>query len=63
MSIYVIADLHLSFKEPKPMNIFGNNWTDHPERIRKNWLEKVKERRFSGFARRFFMGNALRRYI
>ena len=43
MSIYVIADLHLSFKEPKPMNIFGNNWTDHPERIRKNWLEKVKE--------------------
>ena len=43
MSIYVIADLHLSFKEPKPMNIFGNNWTDHPEKIRKNWLEKVKE--------------------
>ena len=43
MSIYVIADLHLSFKEPKPMHIFGNNWTDHPEKIRKNWLEKVKE--------------------
>ena len=43
MSIYVIADLHLSFKEPKPMNIFGNNWTDHTEKIRKNWLEKVKE--------------------
>lgn len=35
MSIYVIADLHLSFKEEKPMNIFGDNWTNHPEKIKE----------------------------
>lgn len=41
MSIYVISDLHLSFKNPKPMNIFGNNWDNHEEKIKKDWLEKV----------------------
>mgnify|MGYP000036156941 CR=1 FL=1 len=43
MSIFVIADLHLSFKNPKPMDIFGDNWTKHEEKIKKDWLEKVKE--------------------
>ena len=43
MSIYIIADLHLSFNEPKPMNIFGENWENHEEKIKKDWLEKVKE--------------------
>lgn len=43
MSIYVIADLHLSFKQEKPMNIFGDNWTNHEEKIRRNWIEKVNE--------------------
>ena len=42
MSIYVIADLHLSFNQNKPMNIFGDNWNNHEEKIKKNWLEKVK---------------------
>lgn len=41
MSIYVIADLHLSFNQNKPMNIFGENWNNHEEKIKKNWLEKV----------------------
>lgn len=43
MSIFVIADLHLSFKNPKPMNIFGDNWDNHEEKIRKDWISKVKE--------------------
>lgn len=43
MSIYVIGDLHLSFKENKPMSIFGDNWEGHEENIRRNWIEKVKE--------------------
>ncbi len=43
MSIYVIADLHLSFKNPKPMNIFGDNWENHEEKIKKDWLEKVTD--------------------
>ena len=42
MSIYVIADLHLSFKVDKPMDIFGDNWDNHPEKIKNNWLEVVK---------------------
>jgi len=43
MSIFVIADLHLSFSTAKPMNIFGENWTGHEGKIRKNWIENVKE--------------------
>ena len=43
MSIFVIADLHLSFKTPKPMNIFGDNWENHENKIREDWLKKVKQ--------------------
>ena len=43
MSIFVIADLHLSFKNQKQMDIFGDNWTKHEEKIKKDWNEKVKE--------------------
>ena len=43
MSIFVIADLHLSFNNPKPMDIFGENWIKHEEKIRKNWIENVKK--------------------
>lgn len=42
MAIYAIADLHLSFLEDKPMNIFGDNWENHAEKIKNNWTEKVK---------------------
>ncbi len=42
MSIYVIADLHLSFSQNKPMDIFGDNWENHDEKIKKNWIKKVK---------------------
>ena len=35
MSIYAIADLHLSFNENKPMNIFGEKWQNHEEKIQK----------------------------
>lgn len=41
MAIYVIADLHLSFKNPKPMNIFGDNWEKHEKKIEEDWLSKV----------------------
>ena len=43
MSIYTIGDLHLSFQENKPMDIFGENWKNHEEKIKKDWLNKVKE--------------------
>ncbi len=40
--IYAIADLHLSFANPKPMDIFGDNWINHEEKIKKDWMAKVK---------------------
>ena len=43
MSIFVIADLHLSFGVNKPMDIFGSNWEKHEEKIANSWKEKVKE--------------------
>ena len=43
MAIYAIADLHLSLNTDKPMDIFGTNWENHAEKIKKDWLEKVKQ--------------------
>ena len=43
MSIFVIGDLHLSFNNPKPMDIFGEHWAGHEEKIKNNWIENVKE--------------------
>ncbi len=43
MAIYAIGDLHLSFQEDKPMNIFGDNWKNHEEKIRTDWTDKVNE--------------------
>ena len=43
MAIYTIADLHLSFRENKPMDIFGDNWENHADKIANNWIKKVKE--------------------
>lgn len=42
MAIYVIGDLHLSFSTNKPMDIFGKNWQNYEEKIKKDWLLKVK---------------------
>ena len=43
MAIYTIGDLHLSFHENKPMDIFGDNWKGHEEKIRKDWINKVRK--------------------
>ena len=43
MAIYAIGDLHLSFHENKPMDIFGENWKGHEEKIKQDWINKVKE--------------------
>lgn len=42
MSIYAIADLHLSFTAEKPMDIYGGEWVNHTERIRRNWEEMIR---------------------
>lgn len=43
MAIYTIGDLHLSFGNPKPMGIFGENWKNHEEKIKEDWMLKVKD--------------------
>lgn len=43
MSIFGIADLHLSFSKDKPMDVFGENWKNHAEKIKNNWIQKVKQ--------------------
>ena len=42
MKIFTIADLHLSFGTPgKKMDVFGPMWVNHPDKIAKNWKEKI----------------------
>jgi uncharacterized protein len=41
MRVWAISDLHLSGAKPKPMDIFGKNWKDHPEKIARSWRERV----------------------
>ena len=43
MSIYAIADLHLSYGTNKPMNIFGNVWEDYEEKLKQNWISKITD--------------------
>ena len=42
MSLYAIADLHLSFGVDKPMDIFGG-WQDYQERLYDEWQAVVKK--------------------
>lgn len=43
MAIYAIGDLHLSFNADKPMNVFGKKWQNYEDKIKKDWMENVKE--------------------
>ena len=43
MALYAISDLHLALSTDKPMDIFGQHWSKHDEKIKENWLNKVTE--------------------
>ena len=43
MSLYAIGDLHFSTAVNKPMNIFGDNWDNHEEKIINSWKSQVKD--------------------
>jgi len=43
MALYTISDLHLGFNVEKPMDIFGEKWKDHTNRIKENWISKITE--------------------
>ena len=41
MSLFAIGDLHMPGGDDKPMDVFGEHWTNHVERIFADWREKV----------------------
>ncbi len=41
MALFALADLHFSFAKPKPMDIFGENWKNHADRIITQWNNTV----------------------
>jgi hypothetical protein len=43
MKIFAIGDLHLSFGEQvdKPMDIFGEAWASHTDRLHESWTSQV----------------------
>ena len=43
MALYAIADLHFSFSTNKPMDIFGEHWKNHSQKIIDNWKNIVTE--------------------
>lgn len=43
MALYAISDLHLALSGDKPMDIFGEHWSKHDEKIKENWISKIKE--------------------
>lgn len=43
MALYAIGDLHLSLSTDKPMDIFGDVWKNHTEKISRNWKKRIKE--------------------
>lgn len=42
MSIFTIADTHLSFSDDKPMDIFGG-WQDYTQRLEANWRSLISD--------------------
>ncbi len=43
MSLFVIADTHLSLSCEKPMDVFGARWKDYTQRLENEWRAVVKE--------------------
>lgn len=43
MKVFAISDLHLSHHTPKSMDIFGNYWKNHFQKISESWREQVRE--------------------
>lgn len=39
--IYAIGDLHFDSSKKKPMDIFGDNWINHEEKIIENWKKNI----------------------
>lgn len=43
LKVFAIGDLHLSHRAGKPMDVFGEQWRGHADRIAGNWRERVSQ--------------------
>lgn len=43
MAVFAISDLHLPARV-KPMDVFGEHWKNHFERVRSDWLARVGDK-------------------
>lgn len=43
MSLFAIGDLHMPGGDDKPMDVFGEHWTNHVEKIFASWREQVTQ--------------------
>lgn len=43
MKIWALSDPHLGFNSDKPMDIFGDNWSEYLSKIKDNWAKLVKD--------------------
>ena len=43
MKIFAISDLHLCISGAKPMEIFGDGWSNYQEKIKSDWINKVSD--------------------
>ncbi|MDW8800688.1 metallophosphoesterase [Clostridium sp. A1-XYC3] len=43
MALFAISDLHLDLTGDKPMDIFGDKWLNHDEKIKNNWFNKITD--------------------
>lgn len=44
MSLFTIADLHLSSTTDHPMDVFGSRWQSYTQKIEKNWRAVVTDK-------------------
>lgn len=43
MNVYAVSDLHMSGASNKPMNIFGDGWEGHIQKIKDSWNSLVND--------------------
>lgn len=43
LAIYAIGDLHLSGSSHKPMDVFGQHWANHADRIKNSWIDNITD--------------------
>lgn len=41
MKVFAISDFHLSGRQNKPMDIYGDKWIGHFDKIKEDWCNKV----------------------